>query len=148
MQRVSLLAVCLVSLTGCAALIVEPENSIPKKAGKITARSILGLTTFGISELAMDDVKEHRRLEEFYASLNQSVGHMSYDDALARWGPPVSSAEGVNIVVATWGTSSTGTLAVPIGNMIYAAPVNKGWELRLTFDLDTQLLKSWNYQEW
>jgi len=73
---------------------------------------------------------------------------MTYDQAIMTWGQPVSITQGDEIFVVTWASSSSGAIAMPIGNMIYAAPVSSGYNLQLTFDKRTKLLRYWRYGEW
>lgn len=45
-------------LAGCANMLIQEEDSLADKAGKVGARVFLGLTTLGISELVMADQRE------------------------------------------------------------------------------------------
>ncbi len=153
------LTVGVVYLTGCTGLFLRPEDSTFKRSTKVAARVVLGVSTLGISEVIMAGAEEDRHSAEFYASLDRSVGGMTYDDFLTSWGPSVSIAEGRNILVATWGHSTSGPVRIPIGGssiaatgapiggIVYSGLVEVGWELRLVFDRETQLLKKWTYQE-
>ena len=48
----SLLLVAPLTLTGCAALLIQPHDSTATKAAKVTGRVPLAVATFGIAELA------------------------------------------------------------------------------------------------
>lgn len=148
-----LLAIVLLLTTlGCAGLIIRDSDSPGAKVGKFTTRLTLGITTLGMSELVMADAKredaEKRRLQEFYAFLNSNVGKMTLDDAVVRWGPPLSRYEGDELVVAEWNSESTSQLVAPIGNMWVAVPVQHGWQLRLSFEKSSRKLSAWNYKAW
>ena len=88
------------------------------------------------------------RLQTFYKSLDNSLNKKTYDQAIMTWGQPVSVTQGDEIFVATWASSTSGSVAMPLGNMTYVAPVSSGFNLQLTFDKRTRSLKYWRYQEW
>ena len=52
MMRSFLALLLVIPLTGCAALLIEPEDSTATKAGKFTARVPLALVSVGFSEVA------------------------------------------------------------------------------------------------
>ena len=51
MMRPFLTLLVLVPLTGCAALLIEPEDSTARKVAKVTARIPLALVSGGSSEI-------------------------------------------------------------------------------------------------
>ena len=52
MMRSFLALLLVIPLTGCAALLIQPEDSTAIKAGKFTARVPLALVSVGLSEIA------------------------------------------------------------------------------------------------
>lgn len=146
------LVLVLFAIPGCAGLIIRDSDSPGAKAGKFATRLTLGVTTLGMSEIAMAGAKredaEKQRLEAFQSFLNANVGSMTLDDAVVRWGPPVSRYEGDELVVAEWNSESTSQVVAPIGNMWVAVPVQHGWQLHLSFEKSSRKLSSWSYKEW
>ena len=92
--------------------------------------------------------EENNRRASFQSFLSGQIGIMTYDDAIMRWGRPLSKVDGDNIFLATWGDQRTGAVAIPLGNGIVAAPVNHGWKLELAFEKETKLLRNWRMNEW
>jgi hypothetical protein len=80
--------------------------------------------------------------------LQTQIGRLSYDQALATWGQPLSVFQGDEVFITTWGSESSGVVAVPIGNMIYAGNVNHGWKLTATFNKNTRILAGIKYDQW
>ncbi len=58
MRRSFLALLLVVALTGCAALLIQPEDSTAIKAGKFTARVPLALVSLGRSEIAYHCARE------------------------------------------------------------------------------------------
>lgn len=147
----SVLLACFAAL-GCASMILRDSDSAGTRAGKVLGRTLLGVSTLGISEVAISEAKaeeaEKKRLSDFYAFLDGSVGRMTQDEAVMRWGPPQSTYQGDRISISEWSSASTSSLIAPIGGMWVAVPVNRGWRLRLSFDAATNTLASWSYDEW
>jgi len=133
-------------------MILRDSDSAGAKAGKVLARTLLGVSTLGISEVAMSEAKaeeaKKKRLSDFYAFLDSSIGHMTQDQAVMRWGPPQSTYRGDRISISEWSSASTSSLIAPVGGMWVAVPINRGWKLRLSFDTATNTLASWSYNEW
>lgn len=90
----------------------------------------------------------NHQLRPFYNEMDSSIGRMTYDDALQRWGQPAQATEGDAIVICSWGGSSQSTFYLPVGKSYVAEPVNNGWRLDLTFDKESRLMKTWAYREW
>jgi len=88
------------------------------------------------------------QLQEFYKNLDGAVNKMTYDQAIATWGPPTSITQGDKVFVATWFSERKGAAAMPIGNMMFAVPLSHGWELGLTFNKETKKMVYWRYREW
>ena len=92
--------------------------------------------------------REQEERQRFQADMDSHLGTMTYDDAIMRWGSPLSKVDGDNIFLATWGQQSTGAVAMPLGTGVVAAPVNHGWKLELSFDKETKRLRSWRANQW
>ena len=88
------------------------------------------------------------QLEEFYRSLESNINVMTYDQAIVNWGQPASIVEGEDITLVTWGSQTSGSLAVPLMGMTATMPVSHGWELQLTFNKTTNRMVYWKYREW
>jgi hypothetical protein len=137
-----------VSVTACAGLIVRESDSFRTKTAKVSTRTALGLATLGTSELAMADAKHRDRLRQFRGFLNDSVGRLTLDDAVARWGVPRARHDGDQVIVVQWANESTSTLLMPDSVLSIAVPVRHGWNLELSFGSSSRRLLSWSYREW
>ncbi|MFA5377089.1 MAG: hypothetical protein WC455_15165 [Dehalococcoidia bacterium] len=82
------------------------------------------------------------------ARMNPLIGKATYDDIISQHGPPANKANGDAIFVAVWTTNDTKQVYAPVGQFLVQAPVSHGYEMRCTFDSQTQLLKGWKYREW
>ncbi len=61
----AVIAVALVlSLTGCASVIWQPDDAWYTKTGKTTGRVLMGITTVGVSEIEISSIKRQRRAAE------------------------------------------------------------------------------------
>ncbi len=60
-MRRALAIVVLLGMTGCASLLVTPEDTRSDKAAKYGARTVLGLATLGISEVEMGQIKKKQQ---------------------------------------------------------------------------------------
>jgi hypothetical protein len=98
--------------------------------------------------LAINCATNEKPKFDYEAALNNSIGKVTYDQFLSGMGPPTSVVQGDQIFVATWSSSKTGAMAMPIGNMVVAMPYNHGDEFVLTFDKVTRLLRAWTYRKW
>lgn len=137
---------CLLLLGGCASLIVRPADSIPKKGAKVLARSVLAVSTLGISEFI--EMKNIKRRDRLYRYLDSSVGKMTLDEAVAHWGVPPARHDGQSAIVLEWSSRSTGAFVAPVGKSWVAVPTQHGYRLTMTFDAQTQELRKWRYREW
>ena len=90
-----LVTLALVGLTGCAGLVIKPEDTWGNTTAKVGARTLLWPLTLGASEGVMSGTK----LE---LGLRAQVGKATYDDVIQQLGPPVSVASGVGVTVADW----------------------------------------------
>ena len=87
--------------------------------------------------------------ESVQTILDREVNKMTFDDAIRTWGPPVSIVQGNEIFVAMWASESNqGAVAMPLGNMTIAVPISQGFNLQLTFDKQSNIMRSWRYREW
>jgi len=80
--------------------------------------------------------------------ISQNKNIMSYDQALIQLGQPNSIIEGDDIFIGTWGSSSRGTIAMPVGKSIMAMPVESGKAVKLIFNKGTRKLIGGDYKEW
>ena len=71
---VAVLLALAVGLTGCASVIVRPDDGIGTKVVKVSTRVVLGLATIGVSEIRIDNTKQDEALQAewrtFYDSLD------------------------------------------------------------------------------
>ena len=96
---------------------------------------------------------------------NARIGNWTYDQTIADYGPPLSRADGLETFVAEWGRSTSHQQIIgrrePIvcndpnrfcnpypGDPGRVITVTHGWELRLVFEAETQVLRSWSYRIW
>ena len=86
--------------------------------------------------------------ELFRDELASMVNVLTYDQAIMNWGPPLQSVEGDKVFVAMWGAEKAGAVAMPVGKMYMAVPVDSGWKLTLGFDKKTRKMVSWKYDQW
>jgi hypothetical protein len=81
---------------GCQSLILQDEDSDETTAWKVVGRTVLGISTIGISEI-------------WYArkrALDSWLGH-HINEAVAQWGPPSQVNEGYNgMRFFTWYSTS------------------------------------------
>jgi len=80
--------------------------------------------------------------------LNGKLNIMTWDEAIMTWGQPTSTFEGDEVFLGTWGGQKSGGAIFPINKMIFIAPIESGWQLRLTFNKKTRKLASWQYKKW
>lgn len=63
----------LATITGCTSLLVREQDSAGATAGKVAARTILGITTLGISEISLSldkqELEDETYLEAYHAHL-------------------------------------------------------------------------------
>ena len=84
------------------------------------------------------------------AYLDESVGRMTYAEAVEKWGEPNTLKAGENMINATWSDFESGSYYMgqdvfgPDGSM----PTTHGWRLSLNFEEETKLLKSWKHHQW
>lgn len=93
----------------------------------------------------MDYQGERTSIGEY---LNSKLNLMTWDDAIMTWGEPGSTFNGDEVFLATWGGQKSGGAIFPINKMIFIAPIESGWQLRLTFNKKTRKLASWQYEKW
>lgn len=83
--------------TGCAGLVLEPTDTAGVTATKVIFRTLLGVSTLGLSEI-------------WYASrreLDSLLGH-HINEAIAQWGPPTQVNEGPDgLSFFTWDSESS-----------------------------------------
>ena len=72
---------------------------------------------------------------------------MTYDQALMKYGKPISITEGEAVFLATWGNQSTIKATIPLYRTMMTMPISKGWKLDLAFDKYTKKLRNWNHSE-
>lgn len=93
----------------------------------------------------MDYQGERTSIGEY---LNSKLDLMTWDEAIMTWGEPGSTFNGDEVFLATWGGQKSGRAIFPINKMIFIAPIESGWQLRLTFNKKTRKLASWQYEKW
>ena len=96
------LVVILVLGSGCAGLIIRPDDSAGSKVGKFTARFFLGAGTVLLSERIMIGVKSRDYERRVNLLLRDNIGIMSVDDAISYWGPPSSKYIGDEMYSVKW----------------------------------------------
>jgi hypothetical protein len=87
-------------------------------------------------------------MEQFSSTMHGLMGQLTYDEALIKFGQPTSVTQGEEIFIASWSSEESGAVAIPIGNLVYAAPVSHGFVLQLTFGKISKLMQDWKYREW
>lgn len=81
------LVILSLSLSGCASLAIQDNDSTGKKAGKVLTRAVIALPTFFYSEIAIDNAVEEKRTKEYLADLDYCIRHeMQQARILARAG--------------------------------------------------------------
>mgnify|MGYP001467932372 CR=1 FL=1 len=80
--------------------------------------------------------------------LDRNKNILTYDNALMHWGQPSAVTQGEDIMIVTWSSEKTGSVFLPIGKMMVAAPVSHGWRLDLTFNKYSKKMIYWKYDEW
>lgn len=80
--------------------------------------------------------------------LNSKLNLLTWDEAIMTWGEPGSTFNGDEVFLATWGGQKSGSAIFPINKTIFIAPIEKGWQMRLTFNKKTRKLVSWQYEKW
>jgi hypothetical protein len=80
--------------------------------------------------------------------LNARLNIMTWDEAIMTWGQPGSTFEGDEVFLATWGGKESGGVIFPVNKMIFIAPIESGWQMRLAFNKKTRTLASWQYNKW
>jgi hypothetical protein len=98
--------------------------------------------------LAACATSQQQPYERVAARMNPLIGKATYDDIISQHGPPANKADGDTIFVAVWTTNDTKQVYAPVGQFLVATPVSHGYEMRCTFDAQTQLLRDWKYREW
>ena len=87
------------------------------------------------------------------SQLQSLVNKAKYDDALATWGEPISTFEGDEIFVVTWGfevVGSTLSIASPVGAgaIVATGQQRSGWKISATFHKETRILTSIRHTWW
>ena len=114
-MRLLVIVSALALASGCAGLLIQPYDSPATKTGKVAARVLIAVPTFGTSEIRLDELghaqvqREVRRVEvnRKRARMDALIGELSYDDSLIQWGAPQSVADGEKVRVATWSKESS-----------------------------------------
>lgn len=83
-RKCVLTAALAVALTGCAGLILEPQDSVGMKAAKVSTRVLLGITTFGMSEVEIDSIQRHRARMQYIQRLQEKIQTASKKAMLAE----------------------------------------------------------------
>jgi hypothetical protein len=92
MRRLIVLSLCL-ALAGCSSLIIRDEDSTGTVVGKVAVRTLMAVSTVGISEQAFVDIKNERRNrawreqrlpQDKAACLKEWQGYAE-DQKLKRW---------------------------------------------------------------
>ena len=86
--------------------------------------------------------------QDIQESLETHIGKLTYDEALANWGEPLSVFQGDEVFVVTWGAEKSGAVAFPIGNIVYAGTVSRGWKLISIFNKSSRRMTSVKYTHW
>ncbi|MCK5235714.1 MAG: hypothetical protein KAR06_01915, partial [Deltaproteobacteria bacterium] len=95
-------------------------------------------------------------IEDFYSMMDSSLGIMTYDDAVTRWGVPLRKTETEESFTAVWVSEVPDKLlgykeeanSSVIKRVKIVEDVPRGEELTLGFNKDTMKLKNWNYEGW
>ena len=63
-MRLGTLIILSVFLVGCSGLLINEDDPAGSKVMKVTARTLLGVGTLGISEIEMGSIKDKMKAEE------------------------------------------------------------------------------------
>lgn len=85
---VLILTAILIGLEACTGLVLKDDDTDTETAEKVGARVVLGVSTFGISEIFMT---RRRREWEFHQVVIHYLG-LKRDDVVSDWGPPAIPA--------------------------------------------------------
>ena len=92
-----------------------------------------------LSALATESQKARKqRKDQTEAYLNRLNGQLTLDEAVMKWGKPISVVDGAITSVAIWREEKKG-----LGAMV----LPKGWELRIAFDRKTNTMTRWDYTD-
>lgn len=149
--HVLLVLVTLTLQMGCSYLIVRDDDEADVVTGKVASRVALGLVTLGISEIEISQIEQKEAREaqrqQMIENWNSALDRLTYDEALRRFGPPSSIAEGQDIFVAVWQSAAGPTLWIPGPSMgfgpTYLGAQAPGPRLELTFNRQSKLLRHW-----
>jgi hypothetical protein len=99
LRAATFLASFLPILAGCQSLVLQPDDSAGVTTGKVVGRTLLGVSTLGLSEIWY---ARRRALESW-------LGH-HINEVIASWGPPAQVTEGYGGVrFFTWYSVSSYT---------------------------------------
>lgn len=79
----SVLALALL-LSGCASLLVHEDDSAPVAASKVFWRSILGMSTLGLSEVQMAQYRNSARVDERLQDYEEHLTYLVNNDLLSQ----------------------------------------------------------------
>jgi hypothetical protein len=137
-------------MLGCSKLIIREDDNAALISAKAATRTVLGLSTVGMSEGFISDAKrkeaQQHKWEQFVRDMDSSIGRMTYDEALSIWGPPTKVERGQDILVASWGSVRQGPPLL-VNGMILGGR-SHGYEFTLWFHGEKALLTKWDVGQW
>jgi hypothetical protein len=71
-------------LPGCASLLVHEDDSAPVVASKVFWRSILGISTLGLSEVQMAQYRDSARVDERLQDYEEHLTYLVNNDLLTQ----------------------------------------------------------------
>lgn len=81
---IGILASLLLILPGCASLLVHQDDSAPVVASKVFWRSILGISTLGLSEVQMAQYRNEARVDERLQDYEEHLTYLVNNELLAQ----------------------------------------------------------------
>jgi hypothetical protein len=82
-MRIGVLALTLL-LSGCASLLVRQDDSVPVVVSKVFWRSILGVSTLGLSEVQMAQYRDSARADERLQDYEEHLTYLLNNELLAQ----------------------------------------------------------------
>ncbi len=71
-------------LSGCASLLVHEDDAAPVVASKVFWRSILGISTLGLSEVQMAQYRDSARVDERLQDYEEHLTYLVNNDFLSQ----------------------------------------------------------------
>lgn len=86
------------------------------------------------------------RYAQFKEQMDSSVGQLTIEEAIAKWGPPAYERKSERGTTIIWLRSRYVTGAVPAGYMTLAVTRERRESIGILFD-DSGVMRAWNYIE-